>query len=328
MILADKLIELRKQNGWSQEELADRIGVSRQSVSKWESGTSIPDLDRILKLGEIFGVSTDYLLKDELEELTPEYSVEIRGEGRNISIDTANEYMDITPDAASGLGKGVALCILGPAMLMYIMAFGTGIIGSNSEQVSGAIGTGLMLLVIAFGVLKIVTNSMKLSRFEFLEEEPISLDYGVKGIVEKKKADFEETFRKYIATGVGICIAASVPLIIVGGILESDAGAVFCVGILLTAIAVAVYMFVWAGTIRSSYMKLLQEGDYTIENKKLSKKLRHFPGIYWCSVTAVFLAISFSQDNWNRSWIIWPVAAVAFAAVEALLKHLYSKEEI
>lgn len=109
MILADKLIELRKQNGWSQEELADRIGVSRQSVSKWESGTSIPDLDKILKLGEIFGVSTDYLLKDELEELTPEYSVELKDEGKNITIDTANEYMDIVPEAASGIGRGVAL---------------------------------------------------------------------------------------------------------------------------------------------------------------------------------------------------------------------------
>lgn len=64
MILADKIAELRKKNGWSQEELAGQLGVSRQSVSKWESAASIPDLDKILKLSELFGVSTDYLLKD------------------------------------------------------------------------------------------------------------------------------------------------------------------------------------------------------------------------------------------------------------------------
>ena len=64
MILADKIAELRKKNGWSQEELAGQLGVSRQSVSKWESASSIPDLDKILKMSEIFGVSTDYLLKD------------------------------------------------------------------------------------------------------------------------------------------------------------------------------------------------------------------------------------------------------------------------
>ena len=63
MILADKIIELRKKNGWSQEELAEKVGVSRQSVSKWEGALSVPDLDKILLMSQIFGVSTDYLLE-------------------------------------------------------------------------------------------------------------------------------------------------------------------------------------------------------------------------------------------------------------------------
>ena len=63
MILADKLIELRKKAGMSQEELADAAGVSRQAVSKWESEQSIPDLDKVVILSEIFEVTTDYLLK-------------------------------------------------------------------------------------------------------------------------------------------------------------------------------------------------------------------------------------------------------------------------
>ena len=66
MILAEKIIKLRKQKGWSQEELAMNLGVSRQSVSKWESMTSIPDLDKIMKMSEIFEVSTDYLLKENI----------------------------------------------------------------------------------------------------------------------------------------------------------------------------------------------------------------------------------------------------------------------
>ena len=65
MILADKIIELRKRNGWSQEELAEKLNVSRQSISKWEGAQSIPDMNRIIKMSEIFGVSTDFLLKDE-----------------------------------------------------------------------------------------------------------------------------------------------------------------------------------------------------------------------------------------------------------------------
>ena len=62
MILADKIIENRKKNGWSQEKPADKLGVSRQSVSKWESAQSVPDMKKILQLSEIFGVTTDYLL--------------------------------------------------------------------------------------------------------------------------------------------------------------------------------------------------------------------------------------------------------------------------
>ena len=61
MILADKIIEERKKNGWTQEELAQKLGVSRQSVSKWESAGAI-------QLADLFGVSTDYLLKDEVEK--------------------------------------------------------------------------------------------------------------------------------------------------------------------------------------------------------------------------------------------------------------------
>ena len=68
MILAEKIIDLRKKNGWSQEQLADKLGVSRQSISKWESAQSTPDMKKIVALSELFGVSTDYLLKDGMDD--------------------------------------------------------------------------------------------------------------------------------------------------------------------------------------------------------------------------------------------------------------------
>ena len=57
MILAEKIMELRKKNGWSQEELAEKMEVSRQSISKWESAQSVPDMGRIVRLSDLFGVS-------------------------------------------------------------------------------------------------------------------------------------------------------------------------------------------------------------------------------------------------------------------------------
>ena len=68
MNLNQKISQLRNDNNWSQEELAEKLNVSRQSVSKWESGQAKPDLDKIIALSNIFDVSTDYLLKDDNEE--------------------------------------------------------------------------------------------------------------------------------------------------------------------------------------------------------------------------------------------------------------------
>ena len=65
MKLADKLFELRKEKGWSQEKLAEQINVSRQSISKWESGQALPELEKIVELSKIFQVTTDYLLLEE-----------------------------------------------------------------------------------------------------------------------------------------------------------------------------------------------------------------------------------------------------------------------
>ena len=96
MILADKIAELRKKNGWSQEELADKPEVSRQSISKWESAQSIPDMNRILKMSEVFGVSTDLLLKDNLEITDDRESVdavEKYGNARAVSMEEAGEFL-------------------------------------------------------------------------------------------------------------------------------------------------------------------------------------------------------------------------------------------
>ena len=100
MILADKIMEERKRNGWSQEELAEKLGVSRQAVSKWESAGSSPDLQRILQMSQLFGVSTDYLLKDEMEpdgvyqEIEPTMERRETVPVRSVSMEEANDFLD------------------------------------------------------------------------------------------------------------------------------------------------------------------------------------------------------------------------------------------
>ena len=65
MKLSEKILDLRKQHGMSQEDLAERLGISRQAISRWESGTVLPDSANVLQLSKLFGVTTDYLLDDD-----------------------------------------------------------------------------------------------------------------------------------------------------------------------------------------------------------------------------------------------------------------------
>ena len=103
MIFADKLISLRKKAGWSQEELAERLSVTRQSVSKWEGAQSFPDIGKIVHLSQLFGVSTDYLLKDEMEQVdsTPcNESAESVPALRRVTMEQASEYLSLRRAAA------------------------------------------------------------------------------------------------------------------------------------------------------------------------------------------------------------------------------------
>lgn len=67
MKLSDKLIELRKNQGWSQEDFAEKLDVSRQAISRWENGTALPDAQNILRIVKLFNISADYLLNDDYE---------------------------------------------------------------------------------------------------------------------------------------------------------------------------------------------------------------------------------------------------------------------
>ena len=122
MIFADKLIALRKKAGWSQEELAQQLNVSRQSVSKWEGAQSVPDLDKIVQLSRVFGVSTDYLLKDELEEQEPAPSLPEQPQRRRVSMEEASRYLELRCAAAPRLALATFLCVISPIALILLGA--------------------------------------------------------------------------------------------------------------------------------------------------------------------------------------------------------------
>lgn len=328
MILAEKIMKLRKQRGWSQEELALRIGVSRQSVSKWESMSSFPDLDKIIKLSELFGVSTDYLLKDDVEE-EPGFELEASNDAKSkdydlvntkveVTLEEANQYMELVEKSAKKIAGGVAACILSPVFLIILSGFAEEGVISVSENMASAIGAAILLIMIVCAVAIFISTGIQLNKYEYLEEELLDLQYGIAGIVETKKEKHESVFKLQITTGVALCILSVVPIVVASGFNASEQVYISLVALLLIFIAAAVFLFVNAGMLHSCYQILLEEGDYTVEKKINSKRNKNISTAYWCSVTAVFLGYSFVTGNWGISWIIWPVAGVLFGAVIAL----------
>ena len=324
MILAEKIIQLRKKNGWSQEELAGRLGVSRQSVSKWESAMSIPDLDKILQMSQIFEVSTDYLLKDEITE-----EVYVPGNpdagtkadtARKISMEEAQEYMKVRRTYMNQMGLSVAACILSPVILLLLLGLTELQWISMTEDVAAGIGIVVLLLMVAGAVASFIMMGMKLDKYKYLEEEDLELAYGVEGVVRERYEAEEHSFMIRIAAGVVLCILCAVPLLISALLLQNDKLVLPSVALLLIMVAAAVYLFVSVGMVKDSYEQLLQIGDYTKKEKKANRKLDRISGVYWSVVLAMYLGYSLLTMKWHMSWIIWPVAGITFGAIAAFVR--------
>lgn len=311
MILADKIIEERKRNGWSQEELASKLGVSRQAVSKWESAGSIPDLQRILQMSELFGVTTDYLLKDEIEEEPLNEYTETNT--IKVSMEEANQYLDMKSKGSRIVANATSLCILSPVPLIVL---GT----MTEDHILIGFSLVLLLVLVAIAVYLFVNYGLRESHMQHLEKEIFETEYGVSGMVRERRDKYEPTFTRNIAIGVVLCILSVIPTIMAGVMEVEDYMSGISVGLLLIIVSIGVNILIRAGMIKSSYDTLLQEGEYTIEEKHLKKKTGAFSSAYWCLMVAIYLGWSFWTNNWKFTWIIWPVAGVLYAAVLGMVK--------
>ena len=324
MILADKIVDLRKKNGWSQEELAEKLNVSRQAISKWEGAQSVPDMGRIIQLSELFGVSTDYLLKDNMEKEEAVVSDEADSTVRTIGMEEANRFLDIKETNARRVAIGVMLCILSPiALILLGGARETGLLNWTEMQAGGA-GLVILILMIGAAVGIFVTCNLRISAYEYLENEPVDTLYGVEGMVKDRMEKYRETHARLLTIGIVLCVAASIPLFIAMFLREEGSFLhVAAIAAILLLAAAGVMLIVRASIIWGSYQMLLEEGSYSRKEKENEKKDGYIGSIYWCLVVAAFLAWSFLTNDWKRSWIIWPVAGVAYGAVCGIMRAMH-----
>lgn len=329
MIFADKLIQLRKKSGWSQEELAEQMNVSRQSVSKWEGAQSVPDLAKIVRLSELFGVSTDYLLKEEMEMPEPgdvavNGSVSEKDSGeylRRVSMEEANAFLEAKEWTAPRIALGGFLCILSPVTLMILSAVSELPDAPVSKNAASGMGLIVLVVLVALGVVCFISSGHKTGDYEYLEKEVFETEYGVTGMVKARKEEYRTTYSRNILVGSVLCILSVLPFFAV--LMISEDNELLTVGglsLMFLIVGIGASFLIRSGIIWESYEKLLQEGSYTRQKK--TKKMTELSTIYWLLVAVIYFVWSFLGKSWSISWIVWVIAGILYVMFQELSEIL------
>ncbi len=326
MILADKIINQRRKNGWSQEELANKIGVSRQAVSKWESAQSVPDLNKILTLAELFGVTTDYLLRDSIDDIQYDGNDDILPV---LSLKEAQRFLTLRLDASKRIAASIMFMIFSIIPLLLLSsAARDGLLALNVEA-AGTIGLIAAAMIAALTVGILIATGAKSSEFDYMRKSPFNVEYGVKGLVEERRNAYRSTYSRMNLIGVLLNILAIVP-IFAAGLMENlnmlSFSSVSIFSLMFVFAGIGVYFLVQGGIVWASFDRILEEGDYTRAKKKRAPTMGALAGVYWLLAVAIYLAWSFLSGNWGFTWVVWPVAGVLFAAV-MIVADLFFKEK-
>lgn len=344
MELSEKIMTLRRRNGWSQEELAERLDVSRQSVSKWEMGQSTPELDKIVQMSDLFGVSSDALIRDELDlqgaatQTPPKDERESGSEkgdpsetetGNSLSESDARTLIANARRKSIFTAIGAALCILSPALLIM------------EQIVAGMI---VLFSLIAIAVACFVTAD------HLWKNTPYSVYTKGDRLSAEAAAYIRENApaanrRSLVLTIIGVILFILSPIYLVTvSISPSGTRTDFMVetgvAVLLGVVAVGVFLVI----LRSTESTIWERFHAILENRipndirsgeepqdareRESERDRGnnpdhpFGRVFWCAVTALYLALSFITGRWGMTWIIWPIAGILFAAIEAILIYV------
>lgn len=291
MSLAENLQYLRAREGVTQEQLAERLDVSRQSVSKWESAASYPEMDTLLKLCDMFRVDMDTLLRGSVE--------------KSLSEDTAG-YDRFMTLYARKIAGGVSAIVGSVALWSFLSALG----------LSEMLGTAILLLVIAAAAVVFIASSMEEEHFR--KKHPVIPDF----YTEPQKERFHRRYIWYIAGGVGAILLGVVMMVLAFTVLperepyESYIGAAF-----LAVVACAVYFLIYGGMLEDKYniAKYNRQNNPTPEDRSRRRRATTACSVIMILATAVFLFAGLAYYKWNWAAIIYPVGGVLCGAAWMLL---------
>lgn len=285
----ENLAALRKRAGYTQETLAETLGVSRQAVGKWESGQGLPEAATLLELAELLDCSLDQLMREPLETALEPRSQE------GDPLPTWAVFSRHMDRFATAIALGVSLILLGVAMTMVV----TGLLGESD--------------LTALPILGFVTAAVFLFVFSGIDHANFQRAYPQPPTCPdpEEEAAFYARFRVGIAGSVA-GILGSVALLVAAHPLlgENEARLEFATAVFFVLLSLCVGLIVHLGILRSKYEPPVVP---TPGEEKWS-------GIIMLTATATYLLLGFVWHLWHPGWVVFPIGGILCGILNILRK--------
>lgn len=338
MIFADKLIKLRKQAGLSQEQLAEKLDVTRQAISKWEGDLSFPDIPNVLKMCRLFGVSSDYLLNDDMTEQSEQNIIPYTDTQENHSIDKTSDIeqkgKEFSEEVLGGYKKSTVLCIVSLSvflllagiiwfsLIVYQNLIANKIIGDFLVNSFVVAGISAVLVAAITGIC--IYDFVKLSRYM---NKPFDLDEEAKLFVLEKVKKFSLASKLFFIFGIVFLLVSPLPFC-VGSLFTGSQAArsvYFFIGLIMYIAAIDFFtVFI---KIKISVKSLLSPRIKTNIGKK-AKIFVAFISVVWAFVITLYIAVSAVYDGWNDLyWILIAGGVIGIVVCVATLYFIWGVEE-
>ncbi|MBQ7778078.1 MAG: helix-turn-helix transcriptional regulator [Oscillibacter sp.] len=291
MAFSENLQYIRSRDHVTQEQLAEQLDVSRQSVSKWESGASFPEMDTLLRLCELYHVDLDTLLRGSVEEIDV--------------ADTAG-YDRFMNRFSWKISLSIAAIIAGVSMMLLLQIFG----------VHEMLASALFLLVVTISVVVLVASGIQ--HEHFCKRHPVISDF----YTDDEKDRFHQKFIWLIAGGVGAVLFGVVLMLLFFSFFpEQEPYETIVCSLFLLIIACAVLAFIYAGLQNEKYQiwKYNRDNSPTPEAKKRLDLIGTICGCLMLLATAVYVGLGFTNGSWGTTWWVFPVGGILCAVVNVAL---------
>lgn len=195
MTLGQKLKTLLKDNGMTQEDLSERLEVSRQAVGKWVNDKGIPEVGKIIQISNLFGVSTDYLLKEDCEEKGVTEEKAISNSGYYVSQEMLSGYLSYSKQNVKQITGGISLFILSNVFDCF--------------EYNGMIMSFLYWITMTAGIIMIIWHFFQTEQYQEIKNERLAFDDKVFGEFKRQRESRRKKYAVMIIVGIVILLASS-----------------------------------------------------------------------------------------------------------------------